>query len=64
MFVGTTVCVSAWTYVYTGGDCSNDFWNLVAGGLMYGSYLYLFVEFAVKRFLFAPKEKPQKKKTL
>jgi len=25
------------------------------GALMYGSYLYLFVEFAVKRFLFSSK---------
>jgi hypothetical protein len=30
--------------------------NVVAGALMYGSYLYLFTDFFVRRFIF-----PQKK---
>ncbi len=50
MFVGTGVCVSAWYFMLSGHTCSNDQSNLVAGALMYGSYLYLFVDFAFKRF--------------
>jgi elongation of very long chain fatty acids protein 6 len=50
MFVGTGVCVSSWYYLLAGHSCSNDLSNLVAGGLMYGSYLYLFCEFAVRRY--------------
>lgn len=65
MFVGTGVCISAWFYVlYSDELCHNDFNNLIAGGLMYGSYLYLFVEFAVRRFILkpAPKGSIDKKK--
>lgn len=54
MFVGTGVCCSAWWYWYNGVPCNNDFSNLIAGGLMYGSYLYLFTAFAFKRY--APKK--------
>lgn len=50
MFVGTGVCISAWYYMLKGETCSNDHTNLIAGAIMYGSYLYLFVEFALKRF--------------
>jgi elongation of very long chain fatty acids protein 6 len=52
MFVGTGVCISSWYYLLNGRQCANDLTNLIAGGLMYGSYLYLFCEFAVKRYLF------------
>jgi elongation of very long chain fatty acids protein 6 len=56
MFVGTGICIASWYYVYYTNDCSNDHNNLIAGATMYGSYLYLFVEFAVRRFLVkAPK---------
>lgn len=58
MFVGTGVCISCWYYLINGTPCHNDTSNLVAGALMYGSYLYLFCEFAVKRYVF-----PQKKKS-
>lgn len=51
MFVGTAVCISCWYFHYH-SNCHNDLNNLIAGALMYGSYLYLFVEFAVKRFLY------------
>ena len=54
MFVGTGVCVSAWYYYYNGIPCNNDITNLICGGLMYGSYLYLFTAFAFKRY--APKK--------
>jgi hypothetical protein len=50
MFVGTGVCISAWYYMLSGKECHNDLSNLTAGALMYGSYLYLFVDFAVRRF--------------
>jgi len=54
MFVGTGVCISCWYYLLSAKEgsasCSNDLSNLIAGGLMYGSYLYLFVEFAVGRY--------------
>ena len=65
MFIGTFVCISCWYYYsYTTEPCHNDFTNLVAGGLMYGSYLYLFVKFAVTRFLLPPpKPSKESKKT-
>jgi len=50
MFVGTGVCISAWYYWYQGAACHNDITNLCCGGVMYGSYLYLFVSFALKRY--------------
>ncbi len=58
MFVGTGVCCSAWYFYYNGMTCHNDISNLIAGGLMYGSYLYLFTAFAFKRYA------PKKPKTL
>lgn len=57
MFVGTGVCISAWMYWHHGITCENDITNLVCGGLMYGSYLYLFTAFAFKRYV------PKKPKT-
>lgn len=65
MLVGTTICIFSWYYVYTSENCSNDHNNLIAGALMYGSYLYLFCDFAVRRFLVkAPKsDKPSRKKS-
>lgn len=56
MFVGTGVCISCWYYMLTGQSCHNDMSNLIAGAAMYGSYLYLFCDFAVRRYVF-----PQKK---
>jgi len=50
MFVGTGVCLSCWYFMFSGRGCHNDVSNLTAGALMYGSYLYLFVDFAVKRY--------------
>jgi hypothetical protein len=50
MFIGTGVCVSCWYYMLSGRTCSNDMSNLIAGGAMYGSYLYLFCEFALRRY--------------
>jgi len=56
MFVGTGVCVSCWYFMLNGKTCANDTSNLIAGALMYGSYLYLFMEFAVRRYVLAPKK--------
>jgi len=55
MFIGTGVCVACWYYKLSGKSCANDFSNLCAGGIMYGSYLYLFCEFAVKRYVLPQK---------
>lgn len=52
MFVGTGVCVSTWYFIhYENTDCATNFANLVSATVMYGSYLYLFAQFAVGRFL-------------
>jgi len=59
MLVGTAVCISAWYFKLSGRECFNDMQNLVAGGIMYGSYLYLFCEFAFKRY--GPSAKKGKK---
>lgn len=59
MFIGTFVCCSAWYYALNGRTCHNDRSNLIAGGLMYASYLYLFCDFAVRRYVF---KKPRGKK--
>ncbi len=50
MFIGTGVCTSAWYYLLNGHQCANELSNLIAGAGMYGSYLYLFCEFAVRRY--------------
>ena len=56
MFVGTGICISSWYFMVKGRPCNNTTENLIAGGLMYGSYLYLFVAFALKRFVFKGKK--------
>lgn len=51
MLVGTGICISAWYFTLSPtSTCQNDISNLVAGGAMYASYLYLFVDFAVRRY--------------
>lgn len=67
MIIGTFIVGSCLYYFkyggvkYGPGECNNQPSNLIAGGIMYASYLYLFVEFAVKRFIFGVKEAPRKK---
>ena len=53
MVVGTALCVLSYGFLrdIEKDNCSVRTENVVAGGLMYGSYLYLFCEFAVKRFI-------------
>jgi len=61
MFIGTGVCISCWYYKYTGRTCANEDSNLIAGAVMYGSYLYLFMEFAVGRYIYPKAKKGGKK---
>ncbi len=61
MFIGTGVCISCWYYAVKEIPCYNDKTNLVAGAVMYASYLYLFVEFALKKYLGKGKGKKEKK---
>ena len=76
MIVGTAVvcaCIyyhyygtKTYTYALYSSGCSNTMSNLYCGGVMYASYLYLFVEFAFKRFFFGINDydkKKDKKKT-
>lgn len=68
MIAGTFIVCACWYYYkfggnkYKPGECNNNPSNLMAGGIIYASYLYLFVEFAVKRFVFGIKEEPKPKK--
>ena len=64
MLIGTTVCVAAWYFHFDDDTkgvpredrCQNQIGNLIGGGIMYASYLYLFLEFAVGKY-FTPKNK-------
>ncbi len=75
MVVGTSVVGACIYYHYYGTKtyqfqpnivgtrkCNNLESNLIAGGIMYASYLYLFCEFAVKRFFFGINEYEKKPK--
>ena len=66
MFGGTFVCCSSWYYVIYKGDssCNNRIDNLIAAGLMYGSYLYLFVSFGVRKFIYKEDFNEKKSKKL
>jgi elongation of very long chain fatty acids protein 6 len=67
MFVGTFIVAMAAYYYYYGGakfapgTCNTDQSSLFAGAIIYGSYLYLFVDFALRRFVFGAGEKKSKK---
>eukprot|EP00602_Paraphysomonas_sp_CaronLab_P011765 CAMPEP_0185041530 /NCGR_PEP_ID=MMETSP1103-20130426/40960_1 /TAXON_ID=36769 /ORGANISM="Paraphysomonas bandaiensis, Strain Caron Lab Isolate" /LENGTH=273 /DNA_ID=CAMNT_0027581301 /DNA_START=1 /DNA_END=822 /DNA_ORIENTATION=+ len=56
MIIGTFVCASAWYYHMNGRDCKNDKNNLIAGAIMYASYLLFFLEFAITKFVLPPKK--------
>lgn len=68
MVVGTTVvcyCIYFKNYGskhFSVGSCNVEFNNLVVGGVIYASYLYLFVEFFVKRYILSPAKKADDKK--
>ena len=54
MMVGTTIiCCSIYFRLYeTTVDCANDDMNLIFGGIIYSSYLILFVQFALNKYVF------------
>jgi elongation of very long chain fatty acids protein 6 len=61
------VAAGVYFYVYGGkhyapGQCENGLSNMTAGLVIYGSYLYLFVEFAVGKFIFGDAHKTDAKK--
>lgn len=67
MIIGTFIVGASYYFYIFGGakygprECNNQPSNLAAGGIIYASYLYLFVEFALKRFLFGGEDKGAKK---
>jgi len=60
MIVGTTICVLSAIYLKDDQPCAVTRENVIAGALMYGSYLYLFAEFFVKRFILSSGKKGKK----
>ena len=66
MAVGVLVVSSALYYHFVGSSlnppvrCSNQFSNLLAGAVMYASYLLLFLKFAVEKFIFPSSNKIKK----
>jgi hypothetical protein len=48
MLIGTTLCALSFLQLEK-QQCAVKKTNVVAGGIMYGSYLYLFCDFAMKR---------------
>lgn len=58
MVLGTGICAASCYYVLSGTGCRIQPDNMIAAVLMYGSYLYLFCEFAVKRYIFKSAKKP------
>ena len=51
MVVGVATAVYYIMKIRAGESCAVDKELLVACGIMYSTYLYLFVEFGVKRFI-------------
>ena len=58
MIVGTCiVSASLYYYVYGGvkyapRECNNNLSNVIAGVVIYSSYLYLFLDYAIRRFVY------------
>jgi len=52
MIVGTTICIMSYIYLRDDQPCAVSKGGVIAGALMYGSYLYLFADFFIKRFVF------------
>jgi len=55
MFVGTFICGVSYYYMKQDPTCEVKPVNIVPGGLMYASYLALFMHFAIKRYIFKSK---------
>lgn len=54
MVVGVFVAFNYYRVLSTGGSCAVSTDLLWACAVMYSTYLYLFVEFAVKRYIIKP----------
>jgi hypothetical protein len=52
MVVGVFVAYNYYAVLSSGGHCAVNTDLLLACAVMYSTYLYLFVEFAVKRYIF------------
>lgn len=56
MFLGVFIIILSWYYKLCGGgrykpgECHVEYSNLAIGGVMYATYLVLFVQFAIERF--------------
>lgn len=50
MLIGTFICMATWYFKWTLNQCHNKSSTLIMGTIMYGSYLYLFCDFALKKF--------------
>lgn len=67
MIIGCFIVgASCYYYVYGGkyyapGECHNSMSNMLVGLAIYGSYLYLFVEFAIGKFIFGDAHKKEQK---
>lgn len=62
MFVGTGVCAAGWYYRNLGRPCANDYTNLIFGAIMYATYLYLFADFAVRKYILKGPSRERKPK--
>eukprot|EP00968_Pinguiococcus_pyrenoidosus_P028390 scaffold7817_cov277-Pinguiococcus_pyrenoidosus.AAC.1 len=56
MFIGVGICVSSFVFS-SSRSCENSLSNQLSGAVMYASYFYLFVMFAIRRFVLKPKKK-------
>jgi elongation of very long chain fatty acids protein 6 len=58
MIVGTSLCLMSFALLQKGEtQCDVRKENVIAGGVMYGSYLYLFCKFAMEKSVDRPKKK-------
>ena len=51
MMIGIMVCLSGWYYRIIGQQCDNDIKIMIAGAIMYSSYLFLFLQFAYDKYV-------------
>ena len=70
MFIGIYVTISAIYYYNYGGqyfkpfECNNRISNMIAGSVMYMSYAFLFLWFALERFIFGAPANSKKTKAV
>ena len=63
MVVGVAVSFTSYYYYLTDETCAVTKNTIVSATLMYGSYLYLFAAFFVKRYIMKGKKTSEAKKT-